>query len=280
MRVINLIPRLDQSFKPTELIHITGHQSLSLNSRRAITILWHKAHLDGIEECKDYKIEISELCTEGHKGYEMATEAIVNLMQTLITMYLPDGTIRRVQFLGGNDMDSPDRPSGTLTYSFDRRLIDVLNDSTIWGKISLPILMALSSKYSVSLYENLAQWAGLSHKISQMLTLREFRGLMGVEEGKYEAFGELNKHVIKPCIADINALAPFNISALPIKTGRKVTSIRIGWWLKSPEESEAAFAEIRNTKSDRKARTSGQASFVFDPSPSVARITKKNRIKT
>jgi hypothetical protein len=50
----------------------------------------------------------------------------------------PHGKTRRVQFLGGNDLDDPDRSAGVLTYSFDRRLIEILRDSTIWGKIALP----------------------------------------------------------------------------------------------------------------------------------------------
>ena len=59
---------------------------------------------------------------------------------------------------------TPTRPAGVLTYSFDKRLIEVLKDSTIWGKIALPVLMAFTSKYAVSLYENLAQFSNLSQE--------------------------------------------------------------------------------------------------------------------
>ena len=79
-------------------------------------------------------------------------------------MRLPDGKTRRVQFLGGNDLDDPDRPAGVLTYSFDKRLIEILKDSTIWGKIALPVLMAFTSKYAVSLYENIAQLVNLEQE--------------------------------------------------------------------------------------------------------------------
>ena len=51
-----------------------------------------------------------------------------------------------------------------LTYGFDKRLIDILKDSTIWGKIALPVVMALSSKYAISLYENVAQLVNLDKK--------------------------------------------------------------------------------------------------------------------
>jgi len=277
LRVLDLKPRRDQATKPAELIQITGHQALTLNARRSITILWHNAHMQGIEEGRDYTIEIDDLKPDDHKGYEMVEDAIISLMRTILTVKLPDGKTRRVQFLGGNDLDDPDRPAGVLNYSFDKRLVEILKDSAIWGKIALPILMAFSSKYSVSLYENVAQWTGLTRKTSQEMSLDEFRELLGVEPGKYRAFGALNKHVIKYVVREVNALAPFSITILPLKTGKKVTDIRIGWWSKSKDEMNAAWREVNRTKVGRKARISGQVDHVTDPYQSQNRMLRETR---
>lgn len=277
LKVFDLKPRRDQAVKPAELIQITGHQALSLNARRSITILWHNAHMQGVEEGKDYTIEIDDLKPDDHKGYEMVEDAIISLMQTILTVKLPDGKTRRVQFLGGNDLDDPDRPAGVLNYSFDKRLVEILKDSAIWGKIALPVLMAFSSKYSVSLYENVAQWTGLTRKTFQDMSLEEFRALLGVEPGKYPAFGALNKHVIKHVVLELNALAPFSITILPIKTGKKVTNIRVGWWSKSKEEIDAAWREVNRSKVGRKARISGQAVHVAEPYPSENRLMRDTR---
>jgi hypothetical protein len=70
----------------------------------------HRAQ--GVTEGRDYTIEIDELKPDGHKGYEMVEEAIEALMRTLIIVRLPDGSRRRVQFLGGNDLDDPGRAGG------------------------------------------------------------------------------------------------------------------------------------------------------------------------
>lgn len=277
LKVFDLKPRRDQAVKPAELIQITGHQALTLNARRSITILWHNAHMQGIEEGRDYTIEIDDLKPDDHKGYEMVEDAIISLMQTILTVKLPDGKTRRVQFLGGNDLDDPDRPAGVLNYSFDKRLVEILKDSAIWGKIALPVLMAFSSKYSVSLYENVAQWAGLSRKTFQDMSLDEFRALLGVEKGKYSAFGALNKHVIKHVVLEVNALAPFSITIMPVKTGKKVTDIRVGWWSKSKEEIDAAWREVNRSKIGRKARISGQAVHVADPYQSQNRMIRGTR---
>jgi len=271
---LDVRPRSREAIKPAELIQVSGHHELTLNARRAITILWHQAHQQGVQEGRDYTIEIDDLKPDGHKGYEMVEEAIEALMRTILTLRLPDGKMRRVQFLGGNDLDDPDRPAGTLTYSFDKRLITVLQDSTIWGKIAIPILMAFSSKYAVSLYENLAQLANLTKKTFQEYTLDEFRELLGVPPGRYKTFGELNKHVLKPAVQEINAIAPFGLSVLPVKQGKRVAQIKVGWWQKDTDALQEARAEIERSKVGRRARLSGTVEYVAEAVPSMNRAAR------
>ena len=272
-------PNSREAVKPAELIQVSGHHELTLNARRAITILWYHAHMQGIAEGKDYTVEIDNLKPDGHKGYEMVEEAIEALMRSILTLRLPDGKTRRVQFLGGNDLDSPDRPAGVLTYSFDKRLIEVLKDSTIWGRIALPVLMAFTSKYAVSLYENMAQHKNLSMKSHKEYTLDEFRDLLGVPPGRYKAFGELNKHVIKLAVAEVNAVAPFGIAIIPIKEGKRVVRIRVGWWTKEGSALQEAWNEVQRTKLGRRARVSGLAEHVTTPQPSVSRMLREVRLE-
>ena len=47
---LDIKPRSREAIKPAELIQVSGHHELTLNARRAITILWHQAHLQGVEE--------------------------------------------------------------------------------------------------------------------------------------------------------------------------------------------------------------------------------------
>ncbi|MGO4910668.1 replication initiation protein, partial [Pseudorhodobacter sp. W20_MBD10_FR17] len=241
------------------------------------TLRHQTPHMQGVAEGKDYTIEIDDLKPDSHKGYEQVEEAIEALMSTILKVRLLDGRTRRVQFLGGNDLDDPDRPAGVLNYSFDKRLVEILQDSAIWGKISIPVLMAFSSKYSVSLYEHVSQWTGLTRKNYQDLTLNEFRELLGVEEEKYSAFGALNKHVVKQTILELNALAAFSVTIVPVKTGKKVTHIRIGWWQKAKDELDAAWREVQRSKVGRKARISGTATTVTDPYPSQSRLARSGR---
>ncbi|GJE02192.1 MULTISPECIES: replication initiation protein [Methylobacterium] len=271
----DLKPRAGEAIKPAELIQITGHHELTLNARRAITILWHSAHMQGIKEGRDYTVEIDDLKPDGHKGFEMVEEAVEALMRALIVIKLPDGKTRRVQFLGGNDMDDPDRPAGVMTYSFDKRLIDLLQKSTIWGKIAIPVLMSFTSKYAISLYENVAQLVNLDYKHSHKYTLEEFREMLGVPLEKYKTFGELNKHVIKPAVDEVNALAPFGMTLQPLKQGKKVTEIAIGWWQKDEEALNAAWEEIQRSRAGRRSRI-----MTIEHAPPIAspnRLARKAR---
>jgi hypothetical protein len=277
---LNIKPRARDAIKPAELIQVTGHHELTLNARRAITLLWYNAHAQGVSENCDYTIEIDDLKPTGHKGYEMVEEAVEALMRTILTLRLPDGKTRRVQFLGGNDLDDPDRPAGVLTYSFDKRLIEVLRDSTIWGKIALPVLMAFTSKYAVSLYENLAQFSNLTNKTHQDYSLDEFRELLGVPPGRYKTFGELNKHVVKPAVDEVNALAPFGVSIVAVKQGKKVVQIRVGWWTKDGDALRDAWDETQRSKVGRRARISGSVEYVAAVQPSISRLLRTMPSKT
>ena len=277
LHTLDLRPRDREALKPAELIQVTGHQTLTLFARRAITILWHNAHKQGVEEGKDYSVEIDDLNPDRHRGYDMVEEAIETLMGTILTVKLRDGATRRVQFLGGNDLDDPKRPAGVLKYSFDKRLIEVLKDSRIWGKLSIPVLMGFTTKYAVSLYENIAQMVNLDYKNHHVYTLDEFRQMMGVQPGNYKTFGELNKYVLKPAVLEINALAPFGLQALPVKEGKKVVKIHIGWWHKNAAELQAAETELQATKTGRRARISGTVEYVTPPQPSVRRLTRTDR---
>jgi hypothetical protein len=50
---LKLKPRNKEAIKPAELIQVTGDHELTLNARRAITILWYSAHAHGIGKGRD-----------------------------------------------------------------------------------------------------------------------------------------------------------------------------------------------------------------------------------
>ena len=273
---LQLTPGLLESLKPQELIQIKGHAELSLNARRAITILWHNAHRQGIQVGKKYTIEIDDLKTDGHKGYDPVVEAVEMLMTTLLIYTNAAGDQTRVQFLGGNNMTAKGRPGGVLTYSFDEELIAMLAPSARYGQISLPVLMAFNSKYAISLYENITQSVNLTHITSATYSISDFREMMGVPDGRYPVFGDLNRHVIKPSVTEINGLAHFDLSVLPIKKGKKVAQIIIAWRKKDDEARHEAFQEQQLPRAGRKARIA-KPEMIGGAVSSVGRMMRTDR---
>lgn len=260
--VLQLKPTESEALKPAELIQVRGHEDLTLYARRTLTLLWHEAHKQGIEENKDYTIQLSDLRSLENRSVEKVDQALDQIMGAFLKVPMSNGKMRRVHLIGSNDMDRPDRPAGTLTYSLDKRLVELLKDAAIWGRIAVPVLMAFSSKYSIPLYEHLCQWQGLKYKQYQDFTLKEFREVLGVEPKKYAQFGPFNKYVVQPAMMEINGLAPFNVSVVYVKTGRSVTHVRVGWYPKDEEDKIEAWRETRRHSAGRKKRLQERVQFM------------------
>ena len=53
---------------------------------------------------------------------------------------------------------------------------------------------------------------------------------------------------------EVNALAPFGITVLPMKQGKRVARISVGWWTKGVDAINAAWKELQASKVGRRAR--------------------------
>jgi len=268
--VINLTPTPDQAMKPAELIKMKADQQLSLVERRAVTVLWHNAHRQKIKKGKIYTIPVRDLATEGYNASSAEMKQVLERLQkTLVVMYNPHTDTRvSTQLLSSTIEKGVSKRNGVLEYKFTDEMFEFIKDSEIWGAIEIPVLMHLSSKYAISLYEQASQWVRLRYKHNEEMTIEEFRRIIAIEDKKYPAFGSLNKHVIKKAISEINALAGFNIQILPIKTGKKVTHVSIFWHEKSIDEKRAAYAELNRHKVGRRARITGSVEAV-EPATSI-----------
>ena len=76
----------------------------------------------------------------------------------------------------------------------------------------------------------------------------------------------------------MNALATFNVNVLPVKKGKKVVEVRVGWWVKDSDKARAAFQELNRSKVGRKARISGTVQHVSNPLPSAERLRRQARL--
>jgi len=263
-RTLSLKPGYDELIKPAELIDIVGTSSLTLSARRLYNALLANAFGGemGIEG-QEWVVSLQEL-RGTHRSNERIEDSILALMKTIVAVRLKDGRTRRVALLGGNDMGEPDRPHGTLTYSFDKKLVPLLRDSTVFGKLELSVMKAFSTKYALALYEAISRRVRLEHMWHEVFSINDFRGLLGVSEGKLNTFGNLNQYAIKPAVIEINALASFTTIITPIKKSRKVVAVKVSWFWKDKVNLKKAFAEVRRPRVGRKARISEQVEEIIE----------------
>lgn len=264
MRTIDLKPGFGEMIKPAELIDIDGAAGLTLSARRLYNLLIaHAFGPDMGKEGSEWTIELTAL-RGTHDSNDRLEDSIVALMKTIVTVRLASGVMRRVALLGGNDIGDPERRRGTLTYSFDKRLVPLLRESSVFGKLELEVMRAFSTKYALALYEALSRRVRLSAVFSETFELAAFRELIGVPEGKLGTYSNLRLKAIDPAVLEINALASFRCRIEPVKTGRMVTGVRLSWWRKSVEELKESFAELKRPKTGRKARVTQTIDVVAD----------------
>jgi hypothetical protein len=72
-------------------------------------------------------------------------------------------------------------------------------------------------------YENVSQMTGL--ELKQVRLYARCREMLGVQPGRYKTFGELNKH--PACRGRGEHPAPFSISVLSVKQGKRVASVLV-----------------------------------------------------
>jgi len=264
VRTLEIRAGYGEMIKPAELIDIDGATGLTLAARRLYNLLIaHAFGPDMGREGQEFTIDLAEL-RGTHKGNERIEDSIVALMKTIVTVRLSNGRTRRVALLGGNDMEDPERRRGTLSYSFDPRLVPLLRESSVFGKLELEVMRAFSTKYALALYEALSRRVRLSEVFSEVFSLPAFRELLGVPEGKLTTYSNLNLRAIKPALEEINALASFGCMIEPVKQSRKVVAVRIGWWHKDVHELKAAYRELQRPKIGRKSRIDGQTDAVVE----------------
>lgn len=256
VKTLVITPHHGSMIKPGELIDIVEMTPLTLADRRTYNLLVANAFQKIGQPGVEHVIGLAEL-RGSHKGNERLADTVRRLMAAIVEVRV-DGktTTKRVQLLGGNDMDE-DEETGVLRYTFDPKLVSILQNSTTFGQLRKEVMFAFESKYALALYEMGEKRRHLSYKFSEDFTVDEIRGLLGVPKGKLATFGNLNEFALKPAVKEVNTLADFYIQLDPLRSGRKVVGVQMSWGRKSPEQLRDALEEVRRHRAGRKARIEG-----------------------
>lgn len=131
---------------------------------------------------------------------------------------------RRARYLTGE---------GKVEITFSDAVIPYLTQLTEqFTRIVMSDVSGMSSVYSIRLYELLQQFRSTGDRVFQ---LDDFRRVMCVE-GKFLEFKVLNRDLLKPAIAEINAMTDLAVIVDMIRTARKITALHFRF-KKTPEVS-------------------------------------------
>jgi len=212
---------------------------------------------------------------EGMKNHDRAS--IQPLFEELrgVVMTFDDIEVMKVTIGGIIDhavLDYQHELTGEILVSwyFGRMFRDMAAKSNHWAILDRQTVFHLTSKYSVLLFQHIASLVNMEFVDEKTFSVSELRALLGVTEGKLDAFGHLNARAIQPAIDEINHLSRFTLKAIPKKIGRTVVGITISWRVKADKSPVAR--ELANVKAGRKARQQNASEAIYEPFPSEGSI--------
>ena len=198
-----------------------------------------------------------------HESNDRLNKAFDNLMGGHIRIRYKDESgkekLLRVHLIGSNTEEKQEQ--GFFYWTFPPELISIIENSRIWAKLKSQVMYALSSKYSLRLYELVARRIGM-HSNFEIFDLDQIRGLMGVPDKKLKRFADLNRYCLKPALAEVNRLSDFNVSMAMIKRGRTVEKLMMNWHRKNPDERREAKKALEKITSSRSQKYGGRVELI------------------
>ncbi|MGE3920536.1 MAG: replication initiation protein [Gammaproteobacteria bacterium] len=212
--------------KHVGLIHSTN--KLTLLERKISNALLYHAY-ENLLTHHEHEIHIPTLCVligYNSKDYKTIKQSLVSLISTVLEWNLIDkekteeeGIWMASSMLADAKIDGP-----ICTYSYSNRMRELCYYPEFYGRLNMTVLAQFKSTYGIALYENCIRYQNISQ--TPWFDLPTYRKLMGVEDGKYEIFRDLNRRVIKPSVEEVNSKATIQVIPEYKKQGRVVVSIR------------------------------------------------------
>ena len=257
--------------KAREVIELTGIGTgqLTLHDRRLLNLLYEHAHnTHGIASDKEFEIALKDI-RGSHKGGERVRDSLHRLMSVVVDINTTiNGTKKVIKThlfdFTESDLNEED-PTALVRFGLPRKLQAVLKGSNQWGRIKAEVVMSMSSKYAIALYELLQLRSGL--KVWQEdFELHKFRQLLGVPDEKLTRAPDFIRRVLSPAELEVSGLSDFGVKLQPLRQGGskrgKLIGVKMSWWKKSPEEFREAQQEIKRSKVGRLARLRGDVEVI------------------
>ena len=176
----------------------------------------------------EYEFKIREYCKicgidyDNGKNYQDVKATLKKLRDKSMWLTLPDGSETTVGWLA---KATTNKKSGIAHIKLDEDMVPYLFDlKQKFTQYQLYNVLGMKSAFSVRIYELMKSYS-FRHTIT--FELDELKKLLMVEDVKsYNRFPDFRRKILEKAQLEINELTDINIEFEPIKTGRKVTSIK------------------------------------------------------
>ena len=176
----------------------------------------------------EYEFKIREYCKicgidyDNGKNYQDVKATLKKLRDKSMWLTLPDGSETTVGWLA---KATTNKKSGIAHIKLDEDMVPYLFDlKQKFTQYQLYNVLGMKSAFSVRIYELMKSYS-FRHTI--IFERNELKELLMVEHVKsYVNYKDFRVKVLEKAQTEINELTDINIEFEPIKTGRKVTSIK------------------------------------------------------
>lgn len=229
--------------KPGELIDIVELTPLRLHDKRLFNEMLANAWSE-IGEGKEHRIHKNDIRAID-KNLERLEESVDRLMGTIIkTIVEDDGEKYKRTFTFLSRIDNAIRDDGWIKYKFSDDAESMMLNSNVFARIQREVMFALSSRYSLSLYEILAKRVNLSHTQKEIFELDVFRRMLGVPEDKYKLMSHLRTRILDTAFGEVQQLTNIGCSYHLVRNrGKGYTHINVTWF---PKDASAAYDAEKN----------------------------------
>jgi len=212
----------DNLIKNSAVVAISN--KISLLQRKLFNFLIAFAYID-LKEKESFTIELHYLkliVGFNSKNLSYLKEALKGLMASVVefNMLSKDKEAWSATTL----LSSVEFSEGKCTYSFSPVLRKRLYEPNIYAKIKLSTMKLFSSKYSLCLYEIFVDYQNIGQ--TPIISLDDFKKLMGVEKEKYKEFKRFSARVIKPAIAELSSIGWYDVKVSYTKANKRVTALK------------------------------------------------------
>ena len=261
--------------KPGELIDIIESTPLKLHDKQLFNELLANAWSE-IGEKKEHSIHKSQLRSID-KNTDRLIESLRRLKQVNIETMVArkDGkpTLELISFLRKIALEIDD--DGWVHYIFDVDAEDMMLNSNVFARIQREVMFALSSRYSLALYEILAKRVNLKHTQSEIFDLPIFRKMLGVPEAKYKLMAHLRTRILDTAFGEVQQLTNIGCAYELVRNrGKGYTHIKIIWFPKDRSAEYDAKQNRKKPKSQQMAERKEQAAL-FRARDKAGRAMKK-----